>query len=319
MLRIITEDQVPHLCDFASAWDAVEHAYRATGTSDEVQSRPSVMTIPGPRPILGRPELGQYRLKGASVAVQHTAGAFLYTREHPYMYLWDTDNDAPIGLVACDWLSQYRVAITVVYGIKLLGKPDVRKIAFFGAGRYSTEPCRLVAERFPEAQVHLLASCLANAEAFATNMPPNVIPCGDPRVAIEDADVVVTMTNAKAPIVGAGMLAPGALVLSMGSAHEVEIAVLDEVGPLFVDDLDYAVAQGDLAAWIRRGEISAEAAQARISAGIGEVVAGLKPGRETPEERIVAIVQGLTACDVAVAKAVLDRATEQRVGQTATL
>jgi hypothetical protein len=98
------------------------------------------MTNPGPRPILGRPELGQYRIKGATVANYGVAGAFLYTREYPYMYLWDTETDASIGMVACDWLSQYRVAVTVIYAMQKLANPDPRSVAFFGAGRYSTEP-----------------------------------------------------------------------------------------------------------------------------------------------------------------------------------
>ena len=38
-------------------------------------------------------------------------------------------------------------------------------------------------------------------------------------------------------------------------------------------------------------------------------------GRETDDERLLAVVQGLTACDVALAKTVLDRAVANGVGQ----
>lgn len=319
MFRVLSETQVKALADVPSASGAVEEAYRQFGSDPLVQASPPVMTIAGPRPTLGRAAFGQYRIKGASIPSCGAAGAFLYTRDHPYIYLWNTDTDAPIGLVACDWLSQFRVAISVAVAIKALARPVVRKIAFFGAGKYATEACRLFSQQWGNAELRVLASSLASASAFASAMPGNVVASDDARAAIQDADVVVTMTNAKTPFVQPGWLSKGSLLLSMGSAHELDIGVLYEADGLIVDDLTYARTQGDLAAWIRRGELDDAGLTARLRANIGEIVGGLKVGRRHADERVLAIMQGLTACDVVMAKAVLDRATQEDIGQTVTL
>src|SRR6478672_6937774 len=109
-LRVLSESQVKAVTHRDEAWSAVEQAYREFAVVPHVQSIPSIMRIPGPRPHLGNPALGQYRVKGAAVPAAAAAGAFLSARDYGYMFLWSTDTDAPIGLVACDWLSQYRVA-----------------------------------------------------------------------------------------------------------------------------------------------------------------------------------------------------------------
>lgn len=319
MVRVLSEVDVRGLANLPGAWKAVEEAYREFGNAPEVQSRPSVMTIAGPRPTLGRAALGQYRIKGASIPSCGAAGALLYTRDHPYIYLWSTDTDAPIGLVACDWLTQFRVGVTVAFAIEALAKPGVKKIAFFGAGKYATEPCRLLAQKWKDAEVQVVASGLASARAFASAISDKFRATDDPREAIQNAEVVVTLTNAKAPFVHPGWLSPGALLLSMGSAHEVDIGVLHEVDGLVVDDLPYARTQGDLAAWIRRGELTEEELAGHVRATIGEIVAGRRVGRRHPDERLLAIVQGLTACDVVMAKGLLDRAKTEGVGQTITL
>jgi ornithine cyclodeaminase/alanine dehydrogenase-like protein (mu-crystallin family) len=317
--RVLTEQQAQACIDLPGAYRAVESAYRDFGRSSEIQSRPPVLRIPGPRPTLGRAELGQYRIKGASVPTCKVAGAFLATRDYPYMFLWDSDTDQPIGLIACDWLTQYRVAITVAVAIRTLGATVVRKIAFFGAGKYAFEPCRLLAQQWPDAQISIVATSRASAEKLASRMPRSVLAGNDPRAAVADAEVVVTLTNTQSPFFPSGWLKPGALLISMGSAHELEVAALQDVDAVIVDDLEYALMQGNLAAWMRRGEITQAKLQERLRGNIGEVLAGLKAGRTGSNERILAVIQGLTACDVAMARVALERATADNIGQTVNL
>jgi ornithine cyclodeaminase/alanine dehydrogenase-like protein (mu-crystallin family) len=147
-------------------------------------------------------------------------------------------------------------------------------------------------------------------------MPDNVEPFADGEAAVADADVVITLTNARAAFIGPGMLKEGALLLSMGSAHEVEMAVLDETGPILVDDLEYACAQGDIAAWMREGRVNEAQLDEIVRGTFGEMLAGTVPGRTNASEKIMVIVQGLTACDVAIARSALELAGAARGGHT---
>lgn len=315
-LRVLSEEQVQSLTRLPEAWAAVEQAYREFASNPHVQSIPSIMRIPGPRPHLGNTALGQYRVKGASVPASGVAGAFLSAREFGYMFLWDDATDEPIGLVANDWLSQYRVAITMGVAIKALANPQVSKIAYFGAGKYGLEGAKLIAQQWPDADLVVVTTSQDSADRFAALMPRPVRGTADAAEALYDADVVVTITNATTAFVFANAVKPGALILSMGSAPELDIGVLRAADALFVDDLAYACTQGDIAHWIRGGGLTEGELPGLLRGNIGEVVARTKPGRLNAEETIIAVIQGLTACDVAIAKAVLDRANADNVGPT---
>ena len=112
-----------------------------------------------------------------------------------------------------------------------------------------------MAQYWPQTEIAVVASRLESARTFAESMPANVVPMGDADLALRGADVAVTLTTASEPFIHGGRLEAGALLLSMGSPHEVDIAVLRECDALIVDDLSYARVQGDIHAWLQRGEI----------------------------------------------------------------
>jgi ornithine cyclodeaminase/alanine dehydrogenase-like protein (mu-crystallin family) len=118
--------------------------------------------------------------------------------------------------------------------------------------------------------------------------------------AVRDADIVATITTATSPIVDPSWIKPGALVLSMGGSQEFEPDTWRQATQHFVDELDYALYQGDLAAWSKSGAISTDQIRSSI-VSIGEVAAGRWRGRHNPSEGIYAVIQGLTALDLALA------------------
>ena len=309
----LVESQVRDLYEPVAGWESVAAAYREFGRSPDVQSRPSVMTM-GPPLVPGQDTRVQFRVKGASVPICDATGAFLYTAGHSYMYLWSINKGVPIGLVALDWLSKRRVALTAAVGIAELGRRDIDKIVLFGAGPWARQTCEVLAEQWPEADVVVVTAHPENSVAFAATMPDNVVAGVDARSGMRGADAAVTLTNATEPFIHEDYLEPGALLLSMGNPHEVDVEVLRQSDALLVDDLAYARFQGDIAAWLKRGDLDETELAQRLRANIGEVLAGLKPGRMREDERLVTVLQGLTACDVAIAKAMLDRGEAESVG-----
>jgi ornithine cyclodeaminase len=139
-----------------------------------------------------------------------------------------------------------------------------------------------------------------------------VVAAGSPRDAVLGADVVITLTEATAPIVERGWLGPGGLVCSMGSDHEVDIGVLEEADRFIVDDLDFAMELGDGAAWLRMGQVTRDQLVARMDADLAQVISGDRTGRRDERDRILAIVQGMAIGDVALAGYVLQRAEAVR-------
>jgi ornithine cyclodeaminase len=105
----------------------------------------------------------------------------------------------------------------------------------------------------------------------------------------------------------------------MGSYNEVDFAVLGECARFIVDDTDFAAEMGDGGAWIAQGHLTRQAFDARVDALACEVLAGTKPGRHAPDERIMALIQGMAIGDVAFAAWALQQARERNLGRVVAL
>ena len=116
-----------------------------------------------------------------------------------------------------------------------------------------------------------------------------------------------------------GMLAPGSFLCSMGETEEVDIAVLDEIDRFVVDEFEYATLLGDISIWLQQGRIGREALRSRVQANIGEIVAGKKQGRISDSDRILAIIQGMAICDLALADEALRKAGALGLGDNLSL
>ncbi len=320
-MRFLTEDEVKNLAeeDLEGGFEACEAAYRYYGEQRDVLSHPSsaFTTLPRDKPA-------KCRLKGAHLKPLGVAGARLATPGYYYCWLTDFEGGQPIALVAEDWLHRRRTATTGALAARWLARPGASHACVVGAGKIGREFVRTLAHALPFWEIAIASRSGESARELADSFGHRI---GETRISaahtieegISRADVVVTITKAKEAFVKPGWLKEGALLLSMGGVPEVEFGVLGECDRFFVDDTDYALAQGDMHAWIKQGSIGKEALLARVDADIGELAIGAKPGRGSESERILAVIQGMAVCDLAMAKRVLDKAEAAGVGQTVSL
>ncbi len=128
------------------------------------------------------------------------------------------------------------------------------------------------------------------------------------------ADVVVAATAARDPVVDDAWVSPGALVCALGSytpeAHEVDSATVGRAAKVVADSRASVLASsGELLIPIAAGLLAAE----RV-VELGAVVAGEQPGRESDAELIFFKSAGFAALDLAVGKAVAERAAAAGLG-----
>ena len=317
-MRILNESEVRALAedDLEGGFEACEAAFRYFGEVRDVLSHPSsaFMSLPRDKPAA-------CRLKGAHLASMGVAGARLATPGYYYCWLTDFDGGQPIALVAEDWLHRRRTATTGALAARWLGGPGARTAALIGAGKIGREFVRTLTHALPLEELRIASGSGDSAKALvkdfgATLDQTRLTAASSIEQTVRGADIVVTITKAKEAFVQPGWLEEGAVLLSMGGVPEVAFGVLAEIDRLIVDDIDYALAQGDLHTWVKSGAITKEALLARIDADIGEVAIGAKPGRRDARERILAVIQGMAVCDLAMAKMVLDRAEAEGVGQS---
>jgi ornithine cyclodeaminase len=106
---------------------------------------------------------------------------------------------------------------------------------------------------------------------------------------------------------------PGALVVPYGTMSAVELSLTDIMSKVVVDDWGQCATGkfGALRAHVEAGKLSAET----LHAELGQIVAGLRPGREGEEETILFWHRGLSLSDIALGHALLAKAAPIGAGQ----
>ncbi|HET6505313.1 MAG TPA: hypothetical protein VFG42_00875 [Baekduia sp.] len=216
-------------------------------------------------------------------------------------------------------LTDVRTGAAGAVAADLLARPDSERAVVVGAGGQARHQMAALARvrelrhitvwaRDPEA-----GRRCAEDVAAATGVETTT--CADLRDAVHDADVVVTATPAREPLVRAGWIQPGTHVTAIGSdlpgKVELEPALLAG-SRVFADRLAQCRTQGEIAAAIAAGAI----AEGDVVAELGDVAAGAVTGRAASHEVTIADLTGVGALDAALAVAVVERALAAGAGMT---
>ncbi|HZI10255.1 MAG TPA: ornithine cyclodeaminase family protein [Myxococcus sp.] len=197
-------------------------------------------------------------------------------------------------------LTAVRTGVVGALAADVLARPDASRVALIGAGLQSVlqlKQLRLV-RSLSHARVY--DTDFERALAFATrmykelNLPVRV--AESIAEAVEDADIVAAATWSRQAFLHPGMVRPGTHITTLGADEpgkaEVSAELLQQ--SLFVcDHRGLAVSTGAAGA-VGLGEDA-------IHAELGEVIAGMKPGRTSPEQVTVFGAVGLPFQDLAAA------------------
>jgi ornithine cyclodeaminase len=168
----------------------------------------------------------------------------------------------------------------------------------------------------PFTRARVWSKTAEHAQAFAAGssaaFPVEAVPGAEE--AVRGADVVVTATSSREPIVKCEWLAPGAHVNAVGSsiptARELDADTV-AAASLFADARESMVNEGgDYLFAVREAGIGPE----HIRAELGEILTGAHEGRRSADELTVFKSLGLAAEDLAAAELVYERARAEGVG-----
>ena len=214
------------------------------------------------------------------------------------------------------YLTELRTGAAGALAADLLARRRVAMVGLGGQARYQLEA--LAGVRTPEV-VAAWGRDPAKAEAYATEMRERlglaVEAAPSLREAVEGADVVVTTTPAREPLVRAEWLAPGAHVTAVGSdmpeKQELDAAVLARADKVVADRLEACLQNGEIHRAVAAGAITA----GDVHAELGEIAAGNRPGRESDDEITVADLTGVGVQDAALAAFVVTQAEARGAGR----
>jgi ornithine cyclodeaminase/alanine dehydrogenase-like protein (mu-crystallin family) len=210
------------------------------------------------------------------------------------IFLVDPQTGTPLAIMDGRLITEMRTAAVSAAATKLLAPADAKILAILGSGvqaRSHVEALQLV-RPFEEIRVWSLTK--EHAERFAREIGATATSADD---AVRGADVVVTTTNSKMPVLKGSWLKPGSHVNAIGACRpdwrELDDEAMSNV--VFVDSREGAMKEsGDV---ILSG--------AKIHAELGEALAGKLPPRAN--ETTIFKSLGMAVEDIAAAKLVYRR------------
>lgn len=237
-------------------------------------------------------------------------------RASAVIVLNDNETHFPIALLEAARISSLRTAAVTGVAARHLARPNFTDVAVIGCGPIGRTQIQMFCEQFPSVErIHVFdrqpAAMAAVVDWFGDTFP-SVQPVvhDNARAALSEADVVVTATVTDQPYIKFEWLRPGTF-LSNISIMDLEKEVFLKVDKVVVDDWDQCNREKKIInQLVEEGSFSRE----KLHAEIGEVVIGIKAGRENDHEIILLNPMGMAIDDIVCARAILRRAEEANAG-----
>ncbi len=235
------------------------------------------------------------------------------------LLLMDPRMGALKAILDASGITDMRTGAMTAIGAKYLARKNARVLGHVGARGSSYWNVRLLNHLFDFAEIRVHSARPESRQGFAERLSRDlgkkVIATDDWRSCIEGADIVVEATRLSAPepLLRTEWIKPGALVVPYGTMSAIELSLTDIMSKLVVDDWGQCKGGkfGSLRAHVETGRLSA----ATLHAEMGQIVAGLKPGRERDDENILFWHRGLSLSDIALGHAMLEKSARLGIGQ----
>jgi ornithine cyclodeaminase/alanine dehydrogenase-like protein (mu-crystallin family) len=232
--------------------------------------------------------------------------------------LFDGESGVPTAILDASAITAVRTAAVTAVATGLLARHDARTLAILGAGTQARAHLQALVNVRDFEQVRVYAPTRAHAQAVVEQTG---VARGELRVAssaeeaLRDADVVVTVTNAREPVLRHAWLKPGAHLNAVGAstpqAREIDTATV-AASVLFCDSRESLRNEaGEFQLAMAEGKIAGEE---HVRAELGEVLAGTAAGRRDAGELTLFRSLGLAIEDLAAAESAVAAATAHGIG-----
>ena len=237
-----------------------------------------------------------------------------------FLLLFNPKNGLPLAILDGSHLTDMRTGAVTAVGAKYLAPKKSKILGHVGARGTAYWNVRLMDRlfHFEEIRVHSRRPESRNAfrDRLEKDLGKKVIVTEDWESCVRGADIVVEASRLTKPepMLKTEWIKKGALVMPYGTMSAVELSLTDIMDKLLMDDFGQARAGkfGALRQHVDAGKLS----EKTLHAELGQVVAGLKPGREREDETILLWHRGLSLSDVALGHAMVEKAKRLGLGQT---
>ncbi|MCA9916692.1 MAG: hypothetical protein KC445_02020 [Anaerolineales bacterium] len=322
-MRILSAQEVRRALPMAEAIEGMKLAFAQLSTKQaEVPLRGRVDVAPQSGVTLVMPaflaQSSDLAVKVVSVFPQNKQ------RGEPTIYaavlVLDAENGRPLALLEGGTLTAIRTGAGAGAATDLLARPEASVVAILGSGVQARTQLEAVCTVRNIQEVRVYSPTHEHAVTFARDMrgvgpiPDTIRIMSNAETAVRQADIICAATTSRTPVFRSQDVAPGTHINGVGSY----MPSMQEVGAetikralVVVDEREAAWEEaGDLIQPLQAGLITEE----HIHAELGEIVAGLKPGRTSSEQITFFKSVGNAAQDAISGRIALQNAAAQNLG-----
>jgi ornithine cyclodeaminase/alanine dehydrogenase-like protein (mu-crystallin family) len=306
MALYLSEADVASLLTPEDAVAAVEGSFLRAGRGEvEIAPRRRLRLREGSLADMAASDLG-IGLAGAKVYAATADGVSFVVS------LFDAESGALVGVLEADELGRLRTGAASAVAAKHLARSGASTLGVLGCGSQAETQVSCIRAAVPGIS-EVVAYCRTPERLTAFCERVGAAPAESHRDAAQ-ADVVVTITTSRDPVLRGEWLRSGTLVVAAGANHpsrrELDNVVLERAAFVCCDWLEQAqIESGDLIEPVAAGVLDwLEVHQ------LHEVVSGELPGRQSDDDIVVFKSNGLASWDVALGAEAVRKAREREVG-----
>lgn len=319
-MLVFSEEEVRELLGIEEVMEAVERAVAALTAGRAKMPPRGKVEVEGLGDFLSMAalveDLGIYVSKIISIYPGNPAKGL--PTSSAALLAFDPSTGTPLALVSARYLTAMRTGAICGIATKYLAREDACRLAVIGCGFQARTQALAISKvrKLDGVRVYDIVEERARrySEEIGGALGVKVEVAGSVEEAVRGADIIVTATTSKEPVLSRRWVGDGTHINAIGS-YSPDVRELDTdiiIGSkVVVDSREAALEEaGDIIIPIKEGLFAPE----RIHAELGEIILGKKPGRVSPEEITVFKTVGLAVQDAAAAHALLKKLAEKLKG-----
>ena len=319
-LAVLDHDQVERLLPMRECIDVVQEALKALDRGEYAMPLRTIYSPPGAVGAMAwmpAHRSGEHAVFGMKLLVVVPGNPARGLDSHQgAVVLMDGTTGQLRAVLDASAVTAIRTAAVSAAATRALAREDSETLAIIGTGVQARKHLEAIPLVRPIRRVLIAGRTRERAEEFVRSISSNsgvsVEPAASVEDALRDADVVVTCTSSRDPVITRAMLRKGMHINVVGGsqppAHELEPAALADV-VLFTDRRESL--EGEAHEWrtaVAQGIIKPD----HLRGELGQLLNGSVAGRRTADEITVFRSLGLAVEDVAAAQHVVGKAEKGR-------
>lgn len=247
--------------------------------------------------------------------------------------IYDATTGVPLGILDASYITGIRTGAAGAIGAKYLARQDAKNLLIVGAGNQASNQIAATLTLFNEIEKVMVIDMLDhdNAVNFVNNIEERLdheyhikhekvefVAVNNIEEAVKNADIIITVTPSRSPIIKREWVKPGTHFSCIGSdmqgKEEIDPQIIKDAR-VYVDDMMHCVEVGEIEIPLKMGLID----KSHIIGEIGDLILNKIEGRKSDEDITVFDATGMALLDIATAKTILDLANEKALGTNANI